>query len=451
MPQERVQRKLAAVLAADVVGYSRLMGADEVGTHVALKACRHVVIDPKVTEHCGRIVKSTGDGILADFASVVDAVVCAVEIQRTMAERNADQPPHTRIDLRIGINLGDVIVDDGDIYGDGVNVAVRVEGIADRGGIAVSGKVYEEVHEKVDISFKYDGEYDVKNITKPVLIYRVLIEQPKARRIEPILDEPALRQSEGPIIAVLPFENLSRAHSWERFAAGISDEIITNLARYPDLLVIARNSTLAYKGKPIDMRRIGRELNADYVLEGSIQAIGKRLRVTAQLIDARSGTHVWAERYDRTTVDLFHVQDDIVECVAGALGGFQGEILRSERRKLVRKHRRACAPMSCTFSDMRLRPVWTKSTRLERYHCLNVRLSSTLSSPEPGRSWAGHVNTLPKPIGRRIPRSWPRVGEPPSSPPPHWIPVTLSRLESSAFFGVRKAISMLPEKRSSAL
>jgi class 3 adenylate cyclase len=179
MPQERVQRKLAAVLAADVVGYSRLMGADEVGTHVALKACRHVVIDPKVTEHCGRIVKSTGDGILADFASVVDAVVCAVEIQRTMAERNADQPPHTRIDLRIGINLGDVIVDDGDIYGDGVNVAVRVEGIADRGGIAVSGKVYEEVHEKVDISFKYDGEYDVKNITKPVLIYRVLIEQPK--------------------------------------------------------------------------------------------------------------------------------------------------------------------------------------------------------------------------------------------------------------------------------
>jgi adenylate cyclase len=338
MPQERVKRKLAAVLAADVVGYSRLMGADEVGTHSTLKTYRAAVIDAKVAEHNGRVVKSTGDGILADFASVVDSVLCAVEIQRAMAKLNAKQPEHKRLELRIGINSGDVIVDSSDIYGDGVNVAVRIEGLAEPGGVAVSGKVYEEVCEKVNLSFEYSGEHEVKNIVKPISIFRIVIDKTgRGGHDHRIGVDSDGKQSDGPIIAVLPFESLTGSQRWERFAFGISDEIITSLARHPDILVIARNSAFAYKDKTVDVRKIGRELNAQYILEGSVQASGKRLRVTAQLIDTRDGTHVWAERYDRDTGDLFLVQDDIVERVVSALGGFHGEILRSELRKLARK------------------------------------------------------------------------------------------------------------------
>ena len=335
MSEEGVDRRLTTILAADVVGYSRLMGEDEVGTLAALKAHRKELLVPKEAQYHGRTINLMGDGVLMEFGSVVDAVAFAVEVQVAMQERNASVPEDRRIIYRVGINIGDVIVDSDDIHGDGVNVAARLETLADAGGIAVSGTVLEHIGNKLDLEFEDLGERKLKNIAKPVHLYRVKLDTSKVSS-ETLLSE-SMPLPDKPVIAVLSFENLSEAERWERFAAGLSDDIITDLTRYPDLLVIARNSTFAYKGRAVDVRQIGRELKAGYVLEGSIQTVGKRIRVTAQLVDTQDGSHVWAERYDRNAGDLFAIQDDVVEHVAAALGGFHGEILRAERGKLHRR------------------------------------------------------------------------------------------------------------------
>jgi len=321
-------RRLTAILAADVVGYSRLMEKDEAGTLAALKAHRAEVIDPLIAEHGGRIVKLMGDGMLVEFASVVDAVACAVAVQQDMAERNAAAGEDKRIAFRIGINLGDVIVEGDDIYGDGVNVAARLEALAEPGGIAVSGYAHDQVVGKVDAAFEDAGELELKNISRPIRVYRM------CAKGEPEPASPVtapLPLPDKPSIAVLPFNNMSGDPEQEYFSDGITEDIITALSKLSKLFVVARNSTFAYKGQAVDIRRVGREQGVRYVLEGSVQRGGSRLRITAQLIDAATGLHVWAERYDRTTQDLFEVQDEITREVTSAL---QVKLTEGEQARL---------------------------------------------------------------------------------------------------------------------
>ena len=315
---KNVQRRLTAILAADVVGYSRLMGEDEVGTLAVLRSHREALIDPKIAEHEGRIVKTTGDGMLVEFPSVVEAVQCAVEIQRGLAERNAEVPDDRKMLFRIGINIGDVIIEGDDIYGDGVNVAARLEGLAEPGGICISGKVYEEVRNKLPTAFEDLGEQEVKNIREPVRVYRWT--EAAADPMPGMAGaEGALPLPDKPSIAVLPFENMSGDPEQGYFADGIAEDIIMMLSKASGLMVIARNSTFSYKGKATDVRQIGRELGVRYVLEGSTRKSGNRLRVTAQLIDTDIGDHVWADRYDRVIEDIFDLQDDITREVVTAL------------------------------------------------------------------------------------------------------------------------------------
>jgi adenylate cyclase len=315
-------RRLAAILAADVAGYSRLMGEDEEGTLAALKAIRRELADPKIKEHRGRIVKTTGDGLLLEFASVVDAVRCAVEVQREMAERNADVPPDRRIELRMGINVGDIIKDGRDIYGDGVNVAARLEALAEPGGICVSRVVRDQVRDKLAFSFEDMGEQQVKNITRPIRVHRIVLGE-KPNRSEPVMgaprQNPPLALPDKPSIAVLPFQNMSGDPEQEYFADGMVEEIITALSRIRWLFVIARNSTLTYKGQAINVKQIGRDLGVRYVLEGSVRKAGGRVRITAQLIDAQSGTHLWADRFDGSFEDVFDLQDKVAFSVAGVI------------------------------------------------------------------------------------------------------------------------------------
>jgi adenylate cyclase len=329
---ERVERRLTAILAADVVGYSRLMGADEEGTLAALKAIRRELVDPRIAEHRGRIVKTTGDGILIEFPSVVEAVACAVAVQREMAERNVATPEARRIVFRIGINLGDIIIDGDDIFGDGVNVAARLETLAEPGGICVSRVVRDQVRDKLDIAFEDMGEQQVKNIARPVRAFHVT---PEARPMpEPSAPPPALALPDKPSIAVLPFQNMSGDPEQDYFADGMVEEIITALSKIRWLFVIARNSSFIYKGQAIDVKRVARELGVRYVLEGSVRRGGNRVRVTAQLIDALSGTHVWAERYDRELSDIFAVQDEIAASVAGII---EPALAEAEQQRALRK------------------------------------------------------------------------------------------------------------------
>jgi len=313
---ERVERRLAAILAADVAGYSRLMGADEEGTLARLKALRRELADPKIKEHRGRIVKTTGDGLLIEFASVVDALRCSVEVQREMAERNADVPPDRRIEFRMGINLGDIIRDGRDIHGDGVNVAARLEALADPGGICVSRAARDQVRDKLDVAFEDMGEQHVKNIARPVRAYRIPLGEnsPSAGTLNE-LTKPSLALPDKPSAAVLPFTNMGGDPEQEFFADGIAEDVITALSRYPSVLVIARNSSFTYKGRSVDVKQVGRELGVRYVLEGSLRKTGNRIRVTAQLVAAETGNHVWAERYDRDLADIFTVQDEITDAV----------------------------------------------------------------------------------------------------------------------------------------
>jgi adenylate cyclase len=307
-------RRLAAILAADVAGYSRLMGADEERTHERLKAHLQELVDPKIKEHRGRIVKNTGDGFLAEFASVVDAVRCAVEIQRGMAEREPEMSEERRIRFRIGVNLGDVIVEDHDIFGDGVNVAARLEALAEPGGICISGTVRDHIGDRLPYPFEDLGEQQVKNIARPVRVYRVRDRAPSTEEPSVFSTQP-LPFPDKPSIAVLPFANMSGDPEQEFIADGIAEDIITALCRYPSLFAIARNSCFTYKGRAVDVKQVGRELGVRYVLEGSLRKSGSRIRVTAQLVEAETGRHVWAERYDRELAEVFAVQDEITEAV----------------------------------------------------------------------------------------------------------------------------------------
>jgi adenylate cyclase len=311
MTTERTVRRLAAILAADIAGYSRLMGADEEGTLAALKALRRELFDPKIAEHQGRIVKTTGDGALAEFASAVDAVRCALDIQRGMAERNTNVAADRRIEFRIGINVGDIIMDDGDIYGDGVNIAARIEPLAEPSGICLSDNAYRQIKGKLPLEVIDQGEQQLKNIAQPVRIYAVRAEGSQAR--------PSLSLPDRPSIAVLPFQNMSGDPEQEYFCDGMVDDIITGLSRIKWLFVIARNSSFTYKGKAVDVKQVGRELGVRYVLEGGVRKLGDRVRITGQLIDAATGAHVWAERYDRKSDDIFALQDEITLSVVGTI------------------------------------------------------------------------------------------------------------------------------------
>lgn len=320
-------RRLAAILAADVVGYSRLIGQDEAGTLQTVKAIRSDIIDPVFAKYEGRIFKTTGDGLLGEFPSVVNAVACAVAIQRGIAERNTGFGKERQVKLRIGVNLGDVVIENGDVFGDGVNVAARLEGIASPGSLAISGTVKDHLGNKLELQFEDLGERVLKNIERPVRVYSLELDKtPVAKPELPLPDRPS--------IAVLPFQNMSGDPEQEYFADGMVEEIITALSRARWLFVIARNSTFSYKGRPIDVKQIGRELGVRYVLEGSVRKSANRVRITGQLIDASSGAHLWAERFDGGMEDVFDLQDQVTASVVGAIGPKveQAELERSRRK-----------------------------------------------------------------------------------------------------------------------
>src|SRR6266702_3336734 len=321
---DRAERRLAAVLAADVAGYSRLMGADEEGTLTRLKAIRKELVDLTIAKHRGRIVKTTGDGMLAEFASAVDAVRGAVEVQRGMAERSASVPQDQRIEFRIGIHVGDIIIDDNDIFGDGVNIAARLEGIAEPGGVCISDDAHRQIRGKVDIVFDDMGPQSLKNIAELVHTWRCRIDanSSSATPTKPAVGAAQpLALPDKPSIAVLPFQNMSGDPEQEYFSDGITEDIITELSRFRSLFVVARNSSFSLRGKTVNVTEVGRQLGVRYVVEGSVRKAGKRVRVTVQLLDAASGNHLWAERYDRELEDIFVVQDEITRAVVSTLPG----------------------------------------------------------------------------------------------------------------------------------
>jgi adenylate cyclase len=322
LTSERVERRLAAVLAADVAGYSRLMGRDEEGTLAQLKSLRKTLVDPTIAAHRGRIVKTTGDGMLVEFASAVDATRCAIKVQRSMAAENADLAQETRIEFRIGIHVGDIIIDDNDIFGDGVNIAARLEGIAEPGGVCISDDAQRQVRGKVEVAFEDIGEQTLKNIAERMRAWRLRLDG-NAPSMAPARHStgstPPLALPDKPSIAVLPFQNMSGDAEQEYFADGMVEDIITGLSRSKSLFVIARNSTFTYKGKAIDIKQVGRELGVRYVLEGSVRKSVNRVRITGQLIDAASGTHLWADRFDGLLDDIFDLQDRVTSSVIGAI------------------------------------------------------------------------------------------------------------------------------------
>jgi adenylate cyclase len=332
--KERVQRRLAAILVADVVGYSRLVEADEEGTRARLKSLYSELIDPRIATDGGRIVKTMGDGILVEFPSAVDAVRNALDIQGAVRRRNADVPERTRIEFRVGINVGDVIVEGDDIHGDGVNVASRLEGLCGPGEVYVSGTVYDQAAGKLAASFEDLGEQTVKNIAKPVRTYRARVGPEADARPEPQAADAPPPLPDKPSIAVLPFENMSGDPEQEFFADGMTEDIITGLSRFHSLFVIARNSTFAYKGKSPDVRGVARDLGVRYILEGSVRRAGERIRITGQLVDAATGNHLWAERYDRELEDIFAVQDEVTEAIVAAIAPEIGDV---ERERAQRK------------------------------------------------------------------------------------------------------------------
>ncbi len=344
MTDREVQRKLAAILVADMVGFSRLMATDETGTLAGLQEHRREIIDPKIGEYGGRIVKLIGDGMLAEFLSVVDAVQCAIDIQNAMARRNVDRPDDRRFEFRIGVNLGDVIVVEDDIYGDGVNVAARLEGLAEPGGICVSRAARDQIRDKMNVSLVDLGEVEVKNIPRPVRAFKIDL------RLDQAAAEPGLAAQvpetpvhDKPSIAVLPFDNMSGDPEQEYFADGLTEDIITALSLWRSFPVIARNSTFAYKGQSPDIRLVAKELGARYVLEGSVRTGGQRVRITAQLVDAATGHHVWAEKFDRKLEDIFELQDEITERIVATISP---ELERAEQKRSAAK-----APTSLTAWD----------------------------------------------------------------------------------------------------
>jgi adenylate cyclase len=337
LTNERAERRLAAILAADVAGYSRLMGADEEGTLARLKTVRRSLVDPAITVHRGRIVKTTGDGMLVEFASAVDAVRCAVEVQRGMAVHNADVAQDVRIEFRVGIHVGDIISDEDDIFGDGVNVAARLEGIAEPGGVCISDDAQRQIRGKVDIVFDDMGSQSLKNIAEPMRTWRCRIDANSSSATpmkSPVGVAQPLTLPDKPSIAVLPFQNMSDDPEQEYFVDGIAEDVLTTLSKIHELMVIARNSSFVFKGQTRDIREIGRTLGARYVLEGSVRKVSNRVRLTAQLIDSLDGHHLWADRYDGGVDDVFDLQDRITQEIVSAL---EVQLTLGEQARVWRK------------------------------------------------------------------------------------------------------------------
>jgi TolB-like protein/class 3 adenylate cyclase len=384
MPEQRVERRLAAILAGDVVGYSRLMGADEEGTLTRLNAHRREFLEPKIAEYRGRVVKRTGDGILIEFPSAVDAAHCATEIQKGMSERNHTVSPDKRIEFRIGIHVGDIIIEEGDIFGDGVNVAARLEGIADPGGICISDDTFRQLRDKVNVVFEDAGEQQLKNIERPLRVYRIQLGKTVQKASAP---------SKRPSIAVLPFQNMSGDPEQEYFADGMVDEIITGLSRIKWLLVTSRNSSFIYKNKPASVKEIAEKLGVRYVLEGGVRKSGSRVRITVQLIDATNDTHLWAEQYDRLLDDVFALQDEITMRVVAAI---EPSVRKAEIER-VRRQR----PENLDAYDLVLRAMPLVFTRMPREAALAVpllqdalRLEPNYSSAHAFLSWCLHARYI---------------------------------------------------------
>jgi adenylate cyclase len=350
MAEERLQRRLAAILSADVVGYSRLMGIDEAGTLARLKALRRDLIDPLIAAHSGRTFKLMGDGALVEFASAVDAVTCAIEMQKQIRERNAGCPEDSRIQFRIGINVGDIIVDGDDIYGDGVNVAARIQALADPGGIYISRGAAEQVRDKVPIKIETRGEQTVKNIARPIEVFCIVAEERDAVAVAVHQSETRVQTpmiTDKPAIAVLPFVNMSGEPEQEFFADGITEDILTELSRFRELFVISRNSAFVYKGKPINAQKVANELGVQYVVEGSVRRAGSRVRITAQLIDAETDRHLWAERYDRELADIFAIQDEVTSSIVSIL---PGRVAAAAHDRVQRKPPENLAAYECVLA-----------------------------------------------------------------------------------------------------
>jgi adenylate cyclase len=365
LTNERVERRLVAVLAADVAGYSRLMGVDEEGTLAQLKTFRKTLVDPTIVEHRGRIVKTTGDGMLVEFASAVDAARCAAEVQRSMARQNTDVPQDIRIEFRIGIHVGDIIIDDNDIFGDGVNIAARLEGIAEPGGICVSDDAQRQIRGKIDLAFDDMGPQVLKNIAEPMRAWRLQIDTnalsttPKRAAVE--IAQP-LALSDKPSIAVLPFQNMSGDPEQEYFADGIAEDVLTTLSKIHELMVIARNSSFVFKGQTRDIREIGRILGARYVLEGSVRKVGNRVRLTAQLIDSLDGHHLWADRYDGGVDDVFDLQDRITQEIVSAL---EVQLTLGEQARVWRKRSGSPLVYECYLKGRSLYLNFAKHTHAQ--------------------------------------------------------------------------------------
>jgi adenylate cyclase len=373
-----MERRLAAIVAADVVGYSRLMGEDEPGTLSAVGHLRKAVIDPAVAAHGGRVVKAMGDGFLLDFASAVEAVECALQIQLRVAQMGCQTKAEQKIELRIGVNVGDIMVEDGDVFGDGVNVAARLEGLADPGGVLLSGSAYDQVRDRLQQVFEDIGEQSLKNIARPVRVFRLLLD----RRAKP---KPSKVQGEfGDLraVAVLPFDNLSKDPAEDYFVDGLTEDIITALAYWRWFPVVARNSTFAYRGKPKNVTEIGRELGAAYVVEGSARRFGEQVRITIQLIEAATGHHLFAERYDRSMADVFIMQEEIAERIVLSI---EPEIHRAEARRAARKHPSDLGAWDHALKALSLQERMTPAGHAEARSHLKISLAI---DPTSARAWS---------------------------------------------------------------
>jgi TolB-like protein/class 3 adenylate cyclase len=362
---DRVDRRLAAVFAGDIVAYSRLMEADEEGTLRQLKACRRELVDPKISEHRGRIVKTTGDGILVEFGSAVDAARCAAEIQRGMAEKNVGVPQNSRIEFRIGIHVGDIIIDENDIFGDGVNIAARLEGIAEAGGVCISDDTHRQIRGKVDYEFDFLGAQTLKNISEPMRAWRIRIGADiiaTAKSTLAAVSAPVLALPDKPSIAALPFQNMSGDPEQEYFADGVVEDIITALCHFRNLFVIARNSSFTYKGRAVDVKQVGRELGVRYVLEGSVRKAAGKIRITGQLIDAATGSHLWADRFDGSVDDIFELQDQVTSRVVNAIAP---KVEQAEIERAKRKPTENLDAYDHFLRGMSILNQWTRESNLE--------------------------------------------------------------------------------------
>ncbi|EJC77823.1 putative integral membrane protein [Rhizobium leguminosarum bv. trifolii WSM2012] len=371
-----MERRLSAILAADVVGYSRLMGIDESGTLQALNRHRCELVDVRISDYKGRIVKLTGDGILAEFQSVVNAVACAAEIQRSMAARNENVPQDERVEFRIGINLGDVVVENGDIFGDGVNLAARLERIAAPGGIAVSASVRDQVGSRLNLGFDFIGEHMLKNIRQPVQVYTVSLTPPSSAKL-------VAQNRNTCFIAVLPFTNMSGDADQDYFSDGITEDIITDLSKISSLHVVPRNTIFTYKGISVKVKRLAQELGVRYVLEGSVRIFGNRVRISGQLIDTANGDHLWAERYDRDLTDIFAIQDEITHAIVGQL---KVRLLPEEKKAIANEPTVNVEAYTYYLRGRQLSHTWTKSylQLARRMFCKAVELD-----PDYARAYAG--------------------------------------------------------------